>query len=85
MSMWRLESWLAATESDGDVEPASPLRMTGGAGTAGGSGMLKGTPFSQSHKERLRGRRAMPSHEGGAFDHVAQPPSSSAITPMIGN
>jgi hypothetical protein len=57
--------------------------MIGADGGTGGSGTAKGVPVSQSHNERLSGRRARPSHEGGAFDQIAQPPSCIPITHMI--
>src|SRR5258708_31420002 len=63
----------------------SPLRLigAGAAGGIGGSGVANGVPISQSHNERLSGRRARPSHDGGAFDQIAQPPSCDAITQMM--
>jgi hypothetical protein len=61
----------------------SPLRMIGADGGTGGSGTAKGVPVSQSHNERLSGRRARPSHEGGAFDQIAQPPSCIPIKHII--
>src|SRR5258708_3573049 len=61
----------------------SPLRMIGADGGTGGSGTAKGVPVSQSHNERLSGRRARPSHEGGALDQIAQPPSCIPITHII--
>ena len=70
---------------DGADGPASPLRMMGAGpdGGIGGSGVANGVPISQSHNERLSGRRARPSHDGGAFDQIAQPPSCDAITQMM--
>jgi len=67
----------AASCLEGAAGVASPLRMTGaGADGAGdGSGVAKGVLVSQSHNDRLRGRRAWPSHDGGPFDQIAQPPS----------
>jgi hypothetical protein len=70
-------------EVEGGLELASPLRMIGADGGTGGSGTAKGVPVSQSHNDRLSGRRAMPSHEGGALDQIAQPPSCIAITHII--
>lgn len=69
-----------AAEVEGGVGLASPLRTIGGIG---GSGVANGAPVSQSHSERLRGLRARPSHEGGALDQIAQPPSCHAITQII--
>src|SRR5258708_28127859 len=57
--------------------------MIGADGWIGGSGTAKGVPVSQSHNERLSGRRARPSHEGGALDQIAQPPSCIPITHII--
>jgi len=65
-------------EVEGGLELASPLRMIGA--DVDGSGTAKGVPVSQSHNERLSGRRARPSHEGGALDQIAQPPSCIPIT-----
>lgn len=62
---------------------ASPFRMMGAEGEAGGSGVADGAPDSQSHNERLSGRRARPSHDGGPFDQFAQPPSCHAMTQMM--
>src|ERR1700732_5136613 len=70
-------------EVEGGLELASPLRMIGADGWTGGSGTAKGVPVSQSHNERLSGRRARPSHEGGALDQIAQPPSCIPITHII--
>src|ERR1700730_16751524 len=61
----------------------SPLRMIGADGGTGDSGTAKGVPVSQSHNERLSGRRVRPSHEGGALDQIAQPPSCIPITHII--
>ena len=62
---------------EGAAWMASPLRMTGAGadGGTGASGVAIGVPVSQSHSERLSGRRAWPSHDGGPFDQIAQPPS----------
>ena len=70
---------------DGADGLVSPLRMisAGADGGIGGSGVANGVPVSQSHNERLSGRRARPSHEGGAFDQIAQPPSCHAMTHMM--
>ncbi len=76
---------MAVAEVEGGVGLASPLRMTGADGGIAGSGVANGVPVSQSHRERLSGRRARPSHEGGAFDQIAQPPSCHAITQMMDN
>ena len=75
-----MASWV-----DGADGRVSPLRMMGAGanGGIGGSGAASGVPVSQSHNERLSGRRARPSHDGGAFDQIAQPPSCHAITQMI--
>src|ERR1700738_5043610 len=70
-------------EVEGGLGWASPLRMMGPDGRIGGSGTAKGVPVSQSHNERLSGRRARPSHEGGALDQIAQPPSCIPITHII--
>jgi hypothetical protein len=59
--------------------------MIGADGGTGGSGVANGVPVSESHNEGLRGRRARPSHDGGAFDQIAQPPSCHAITQMMNN
>ena len=61
----------------------SPLRMMGADGGTGGSGVVNSTPDSQSHNDRLSGRRARPSHNGGPFDQFAQPPSCHAMTQMM--
>jgi hypothetical protein len=61
----------------------SPFRMMGADGGIGGSGVVNGAPDSQSHNERLSGRRARPSHDGGPFDQFAQPPSCHAMTQMM--
>jgi hypothetical protein len=74
-----------AAEVEGGVGLASPLRTIGGDGGIGGSGVANGVPVSKSHSERLSGRRARPSHEGGAFDQIAQPPSCHATTQMMDN
>jgi len=63
----------------------SPFRTMGAVGGTGGSGVAEGAPDSQSHNERLSGRRARPSHDGGPFDQIAQPPSCHAITQMMNN
>ena len=70
----------AARWVDGADGLVSPLRMIGAGadGGIGGSGVASGVPVSQSHNERLSGRRARPSHEGGALDQIAQPPSCHA-------
>lgn len=57
--------------------------MIGADGGTGGSGVGNGAPDSQSHNERLSGRRARPSHDGGPFDQIAQPPSCHAIMQMM--
>src|SRR6476620_6830182 len=82
MSAWWPD---AASCVEGAAGMVSPLRMigAGAAGGIGGSGVASGVPVSQSHNERLSGRRARPSHDGGAFDQIAQPPSCDAITHMI--
>ncbi len=69
---------------DGSDGLVSPLRMVGaGAGGGiGGPGVANGVPVSQSHNERLSGRRARPSHDGGAFE-IAQPPSCHAMMQMM--
>jgi hypothetical protein len=72
---------LMTAEVEGGLELASPLRMIGADG--GGSGTAKGVPVSQSHNERLSGRRARPSHDGGPFDQIAQPPSCHAMMQMM--
>jgi len=80
MSAWWPD---AASCVEGAAGMVSPLRMigAGAAGGIGGSGVANGV--SQSHNERLSGRRARPSHDGGAFDQIAQPPSCDAITQMM--
>lgn len=83
MSAKRLGAKLMTAEVEGRLELASPLRMTGADGGIGGSGAAKGVPVSQSHSERLSGRRVRPSHEGGALDQIAQPPSCIPITHKI--
>jgi hypothetical protein len=83
VSAKRLGAKLRTAEIEGGLELASPLRMIGADGGTGGSGTAKGVPVSQSHNERLSGRRARPSHEGGALDQIAQPPSCIPITHMI--
>ena len=82
MSAWWPD---AASCVEGAAGMVSPLRMigAGAAGGIGGSGVANGVPVSQSHNERLSGRRARPSHDGGAFDQIAQPPSCHAITQMM--
>lgn len=67
----------AASCVEGAAGAISPLRMSGAGadGGIGGSGVANGVPVSQSHSERLSGRRAWPSHDGGPFDQLAQPPS----------
>lgn len=67
----------AASWVEGADGVVSPLRTTGAGadGGIGASGAASGVPVSQSHNERLSGRRARPSHDGGAFDQIAQPPS----------
>ncbi|MGY8635497.1 hypothetical protein RAD15_23750 [Bradyrhizobium sp. 14AA] len=72
-----------ARGAEGAVELLSPFRMMGADGEAGGSGAATGAPDSQSHNERLSGRRARPSHDGGPFDQFAQPPSCHAMTQMM--
>ena len=83
MSAKRLGAKLRTAEVEDGLELASPLRMIGADGWIGGSGTAKGVPVSQSHNERLSGRRARPSHEGGALDQIAQPPSCIPITHII--
>lgn len=75
----------AASCVEGAAGPVSPLRTIGAGPDGGGdgSGVATGVPVSQSHSERLSGRRASPSHDGGAFDQIAQPPSCHAITQMM--
>ena len=73
----------AARWVEGTEELPSPFRMMGADGKAGGSGVAGGAPDSQSHNERLSGRRAVPSHDGGPFDQVPQPPSWHAMTQMM--
>jgi hypothetical protein len=73
----------AARWVEGTDEPPSPFRMMGADGEACGSGVADGAPDSQSHNERLSGRRARPSQEGGPFDQVPQPPSWLAMTQMM--
>ena len=68
---------------EGADELPSPFRMIGADGGTDGSGAANGAPDSQSHKERLSGRRARPSHDGGPFDQFAQPPSCHAMTQMM--
>ena len=75
----------AASCVEGAAGAISPLRMTGAGagGGGGGSGVANGVPVSQSHSERLSGRRASPSHDGGPFDQLAQPPTCHAMTQMM--
>ena len=75
----------AARWVGGAAGMVSPLRMigAGAAGGIGGSGVANGVPISQSHNERLSGRRARPSHDGGPFDQIAQPPSCHAMMQMM--
>lgn len=80
MSAHRLD---AARWVEGVGGLLSPFRVMGADGEAGGSSVAGGAPSSESHNERLSGRRAMPSHDGGPFDQVPQPPSSHAITQMM--
>lgn len=61
----------------------SPFRIRGADGPAGGTGVADGAPDSQSQSERLSGRRARPSQDGGPFDQFAQPPSCHAMMQMI--
>jgi hypothetical protein len=74
MSAWGPD---AASCVEGAAGLVSPLRMAGAGADGGGagSGVANGVPVSQSHSERLSGRRAWPSHDGGPFDQLAQPPS----------
>jgi hypothetical protein len=74
---------VAARWVEGAGALVSPFRMIGADGGTGGSGVVNGTPDSQSHNERLSGRRARPSHDGGPFDQFAQPPSCHAMTQMM--
>ena len=75
----------AASCLEGPAGLVSPLRTTGAGadGGIGASGAASGVPVSQSHSERLSGRRASPSHDGGPFDQIAQPPSCHAIMQMM--
>lgn len=73
----------AARWVEGADESPSPFRMMGADGEAGGSAVVDGAPDSQSHKERLSGRRARPSHDGGPFVQVPQPPSGHAMMQMM--
>src|ERR1700676_4731682 len=82
LAQW-LDAKLMARGAVGAGGLVSPLRMIGADGWIGGSGTAKGVPVSQSHNERLSGRRARPSHEGGALDQIAQPPSCIPITHII--
>lgn len=68
---------------EGTIRPLSPFRMTGSDGGADGSGVAGGAPDSQSHNERLSGRRLRPSHDGGPFDQFAQPPSCDPMTQIM--
>lgn len=74
MAAWRSD---AASCLEGAAGLVSPLRMTGAGADGGtaGSGVAIGVPVSQSHNDRFSGRRAWPSHDGGPFDQLAQPPS----------
>jgi hypothetical protein len=83
MSARWLDAKLMARGAVGAGGLLSLLRMIGADGGTGGSGTAKGVPVSQSHNERLSGRRAKPSHEGGVLDQIAQPPSCIPITHMI--
>jgi hypothetical protein len=83
MSIGRLTPTALLGAEGAGGEPVSALRINGGEGTAGAGGAPRAVPGSQSHRERLRGRRAMPSHEGGALDKLAQPQSGEAITHRI--
>lgn len=76
----KLAVWL-----DGADGPVSSLRMMGAGadGAIGGSGAASGVPVSQSHNERLSGRRVRPSQDGGPFDQFAQPPSCHPKTQMM--
>jgi hypothetical protein len=60
--------------------PVSAVRI----GDEGTEPRACGAP-SQSHRERLRGRRARPSQVGGALEKVAQPLSGHAITHIMIN
>src|SRR6202790_5587277 len=82
LAQW-LDAKLMARGAVGAGGLVSPLRVIGADGWIGGSGTAKGVPVSQSHNERLSGRRARPSHEGGALDQIAQPPSCIPITHII--
>jgi hypothetical protein len=73
----------AARSTEGAGGLLAPLRMTGADGGTGGSGVANGAPDSQSHNERFSGRRARPSHDGGPFDQIAQPPSCDAMMQMM--
>jgi hypothetical protein len=73
----------AARWVEGVGGPLSPFRVMGADGEADGSGVVGGPPDSESHSERLSGRRAVPSHDGGPFDQVPQPPSCDAMTQMM--
>ena len=72
-----------ARRTEGAGGLLSPLRMIGADGGTGSSGVANGAPDSQSHNERLSGRRARPSHDGGPFDQIAQPASCDAIMQMM--
>ena len=82
MSAWWPD---AASCVEGAAGLVSPLRMIGAGADdgIGGSGVASGVPVSQSHNERLSGRPARPSHDGGAFDQIAQPPSCHAMMQMM--
>ena len=73
-------SWVDG--ADGLVSPLR-FRMIGVDGGTDGSAVVNGAPDSQSHNERLSGRRGRPSHDGGPFDHIAQPPSCHAMMQMM--
>ena len=73
----------AARRVEGADWLLSPFRMIGADGGVDGSTVVGGAPDSQSHNERLSGRRAVPSHDGDPFDQVPQPPSSHEITQMM--
>lgn len=85
MSAKESDAKLMATLLDGVGALLSPLRMIGADGGLGGCGVAKGVFVSQSHSERLSGRRASPSHDAGPLDQTTQPPSCQAITQTIDN